>query len=67
MRHPLTKEEKERAAIYQLMAYRFPSDAPEKVVRDMWMDIVEGKSHLWNGIGEDKKECIRGKPAAMFH
>ncbi|KGB74917.2 hypothetical protein CNBG_0755 [Cryptococcus deuterogattii R265] len=59
VRHPLTKEEKERAAIYQLMAYRFPSDAPEKVVRDMWMDIVEGKSHLWNGIGEDKKECIR--------
>jgi hypothetical protein len=24
------------------------------------MDIVEGKSGLWEGIGEDKKECIRG-------
>ncbi|OWZ57723.1 hypothetical protein C368_00891 [Cryptococcus neoformans 125.91] len=58
-RHPISKEDKERAAIYQLMAYRFPSDAPEKVVRDMWMDIVEGRSHLWSGIGEDKKECIR--------
>jgi hypothetical protein len=25
------------------------------------MDIVEGKSGLWDGIGEDKKECIRGE------
>lgn len=24
------------------------------------MEIVEGRSELWEGIGEDKKECIRG-------
>ena len=43
------------------MSYRFPVDAPERVVKDIWMDIVEGKSGLWDGIGEDKKECIRGE------
>jgi hypothetical protein len=42
------------------MSYRFPVDAHERVVKDLWMDIVEGKSGLWDGIGEDKKECIRG-------
>lgn len=55
-----TRDEKERMAIYNLMAYRFPSDAPERVVRDLWMEIVEGRSGLWDGIGQDKKECIRG-------
>ena len=55
-----TGDEKERKAIYNLMAYRFPVDVAEKVVRDIWMDIVEGRSELWEGIGEDKKECIRG-------
>ncbi|GFZ45195.1 hypothetical protein JCM24511_02921 [Saitozyma sp. JCM 24511] len=54
-----TRDEKERMAIYNLMAYRFPSDAPERVVRDLWMEIVEGRSGLWDGIGQDKKECIR--------
>jgi hypothetical protein len=29
------------------------------------MDIVEGKSGLWDGIGEDKKECIRGEVISM--
>ncbi|WVQ73227.1 hypothetical protein IAR50_002793 [Cryptococcus sp. DSM 104548] len=57
--HPSSKTDKERAAIYNLMAFRFPSEAEEKAVRDMWMEIVEGKSTLWDGIGEDKKECIR--------
>jgi len=28
------------------------------------MDIVEGKSGLWDGIGEDKKECIRGESSS---
>lgn len=57
----LTGEDKERQAIYNLMAYRFPAEAAEKVVREIWMEIVEGRSKLWEGIGEDKKECIRGK------
>ncbi|TYJ58481.1 hypothetical protein B9479_000688 [Cryptococcus floricola] len=57
--HPSTKAEKERVAIYNLMAFRFPSESEEKAVRDMWMEIVEGKSELWDGIGEDKKECLR--------
>jgi hypothetical protein len=56
-----TKGELEQEAIYNLMSYRFPVDAHERVVKDLWMDIVEGKSGLWDGIGEDKKECIRGE------
>ncbi|WRT67808.1 uncharacterized protein IL334_004782 [Kwoniella shivajii] len=53
------KEENERLAIYNLLAYRFPSEATEKSVRELWHEIVEGRSDLWDGIGEDKKECIR--------
>ncbi|WOO77426.1 putative protein [Vanrija pseudolonga] len=49
----------ERRAIYNLMAHRFPADAPESVVRERWEEIVEGRGELWNGVGEDKKECIR--------
>lgn len=56
-----TRAEKEQEAIYNLMSYRFPVDGPERVVKDIWLDIVEGKSELWDGIGEDKKECIRGE------
>jgi len=43
------------------MAFRFPAEASETVVRELWMEIVEGRSQLWTGIGEDKKECIRGE------
>ncbi|WWC62530.1 uncharacterized protein I303_105126 [Kwoniella dejecticola CBS 10117] len=56
---PSTKDELERLAIYNLLAYRFPSTSPEKEVRELWHEIVEGRSELWDGIGEDKKECIR--------
>lgn len=59
--NPITKEEKEREAIYNLMAYRFPADVAEKVVKELWSELVEGRSELWDGIGEDKKECIRGE------
>ncbi|KAK8858603.1 hypothetical protein IAR55_002832 [Kwoniella newhampshirensis] len=57
--NPTSRDEKERAAIYHLMAYRFPAHAAEKEVRELWMEIVEGQSDLWDGIGQDKKECIR--------
>ena len=57
--HPSSDDESERAAIHALMAYRFPANAPERQVRDLWSEIVEGRSALWAGIGEDKKECIR--------
>ncbi|KAL1412850.1 hypothetical protein Q8F55_000599 [Vanrija albida] len=53
------EEDVERRAIYNLMAHRFPADAPESVVRERWEEIVEGRGELWNGVGEDKKECIR--------
>lgn len=58
----LSPEEEEITAIHELLAYRFPSDASEKHVREIWGEIVEGRSSLWDGIGEDKKECIRGTP-----
>jgi hypothetical protein len=50
----------EAAAVYSLLAYRFPVEAEERVVRDMWHEIVEGRSLLWKGIRDDRKECIRG-------
>jgi len=62
-----TRGELEQEAIYNLMSFRFPVDAPERAAKDLWMDIVEGQSSLWNGIGEDKKECIRGEFMSEGH
>jgi hypothetical protein len=43
------------------MAHRFPADVPEKIVREQWQQIVEGRGALWKDVGEDKRECIRGE------
>ncbi|BEI83043.1 hypothetical protein CcaverHIS002_0309110 [Cutaneotrichosporon cavernicola] len=56
---PVTREDRERRAIYNLMAHRFPSTVAEKIAREGWEEIVEGRSALWNDVGEDKRECIR--------
>lgn len=48
------------AAIKNLFSYRFPSECTEREARDLWRDIVEGKSKLWSGIPPDRKEMIRG-------
>lgn len=61
-----TADELERGAIFDLLAYRFPDDASEKIVREIWGEIVEGRSALWKDIGDDKKECIRGEPVSEF-
>ncbi|KAG9101174.1 hypothetical protein FS749_009636 [Ceratobasidium sp. UAMH 11750] len=47
-------------AIHNLLSYRFPSDCTEHEARELWRDIVEGKSKLWAGIPPDRKETIRG-------
>lgn len=47
-------------AIRRLLAYRLPARCPEREARDQWRDIVEGRSPLWTGIPNDRKETIRG-------
>ncbi|TFK40941.1 hypothetical protein BDQ12DRAFT_600212 [Crucibulum laeve] len=47
-------------AIRQLLAYRLPAQCAERTARDEWRDIVEGRSTLWTGIPNDRKETIRG-------
>ncbi|KAG9122799.1 hypothetical protein FRC07_000654 [Ceratobasidium sp. 392] len=47
-------------AIHNLLSYRFPSNCTEREARELWRDIVEGKSKLWTGIPPDRKETIRG-------
>lgn len=44
-------------ALRTLLEYRLPSGA---AARDEWRAIVEGKSPLWNGVPNDRKEAIRG-------
>lgn len=48
-------------AIRRLLAYRLPAKCGEKEARDEWRDIVEGRSSLWAGIPNDRKETIRGE------
>lgn len=45
-------------AIRGLLAYRLPSN--DRDAREQWREIVEGKSSLWVGIPNDRKETIRG-------
>ncbi|KAI0321925.1 hypothetical protein OF83DRAFT_1236643 [Amylostereum chailletii] len=47
-------------ALRTLLAYRLPADCSEQEARDEWRSIVEGRSLLWSGIPNDRKETIRG-------
>jgi hypothetical protein len=48
-------------ALRTLLAHRLPSgNDAERAARDEWRSIVEGRSSLWAGIPEDRKETIRG-------
>jgi hypothetical protein len=46
--------------IKHLLSFRFATEASEREARDLWRDIVEGRSDLWSGIPADRKETIRG-------
>jgi hypothetical protein len=50
-------------AIRRLLAFRLPTEGRE--ARDQWREIVEGKSQLWTGIPNDRKETIRGTIVQM--
>ncbi|KAI9456906.1 UPF0052-domain-containing protein [Russula earlei] len=48
-------------ALRTLLAHRLPSgDHAELAAREEWRSVVEGRSSLWVGIPEDRKETIRG-------
>lgn len=47
-------------AIRRFLAYRLPAHSSEREARDEWRDIVEGRSPLWMGVPNDRKETIRG-------
>ncbi|KAG7450766.1 UPF0052-domain-containing protein [Guyanagaster necrorhizus] len=47
-------------AIRNLLAYRLPAHYTERQAREEWREIVEGRSLLWQGIPNDRKETIRG-------
>ncbi|GLB36594.1 putative uncharacterised protein family UPF0052 [Lyophyllum shimeji] len=47
-------------AIRRLLAYRLPARCSEREAREEWREIVEGRSRLWIGIPNDRKETIRG-------
>ncbi|KAJ9101732.1 hypothetical protein QFC21_003071 [Naganishia friedmannii] len=46
-------------AAHDLFAQRFPASCTESQAKDMWGDIIEGKSDLWKGIPEDRREAMR--------
>ncbi|KAL4244481.1 CofD-like domain superfamily protein [Abortiporus biennis] len=47
-------------SIRNLLAYRLPAHCSERDAREEWREIVEGRSVLWSGIPNDRKELIRG-------
>ena len=54
-------------AIRNLLAYRLPAKCTEQEARDEWRDIVEGRSRLWTGIPNDRKEMIRGTSQRLIY
>ncbi|KAI6153145.1 hypothetical protein BKA82DRAFT_4086460 [Pisolithus tinctorius] len=48
------------SAIREILSYRLPANVSEREARDEWRDIVEGRSPLWAGVPNDRKETIRG-------
>ena len=48
-------------AVHDLFAQRFPATCTERQAKEMWGDIIEGKSELWAGIPEDRREAMRGE------
>ena len=46
-------------AVHDLFAHRFPKECSERQAREMWADLVEGKSPLWKNVPGDRRECIR--------
>lgn len=54
-------------SIRNFLAYRLPAHYTEKEAREEWRDIVEGRSKLWSGIPNDRKEMIRGTSASRDH
>lgn len=47
-------------AVHQLLSYRLPSKGQTKVIKQEWLEILEGKHRLWKGIEPERKEVIRG-------
>ncbi|KAI9566984.1 hypothetical protein HD554DRAFT_2024581 [Boletus coccyginus] len=47
-------------AVRTLLSYRLPANVSEHEAREEWRDIIEGRSLLWSGIPNDRKETIRG-------
>jgi 2-phospho-L-lactate transferase/gluconeogenesis factor (CofD/UPF0052 family) len=50
-------DDSERACIKELFAYRLA--ASSDTARHEWLDIVEARHRLWNGISSEKRELIR--------
>lgn len=49
-----------REALATLLSYRLPVQGSNRDIKQEWMDILEGKHHLWRGIDAEKRECVRG-------
>lgn len=47
-------------ALHALLSYRLPTQGRSRDIKQEWMDILEGRHHLWRGIEPERKECIRG-------
>ncbi|KAI1172644.1 UPF0052 domain protein [Nemania sp. FL0916] len=54
---PSSDTDAERASLKSLFNHRLSSDP--YAARSEWLDIVEGRHELWNGISSEKRELIR--------
>lgn len=58
--HSLLRVGNATEALHALLSYRLPTTGSSRDVRQEWMDIIEGKHRLWNGIDPERRECVRG-------
>lgn len=47
-------------SLLKLLTYRLPMEGSSREIKQEWLDILEGKHKLWQGIDSEKRECVRG-------
>lgn len=41
-----------------MLGHRIPWDVDERTAKDLWREVVEGTSPLWDGIDWDRRELL---------
>jgi hypothetical protein len=44
--------------VLRLLSHRIPWDVSDRQAKDLWREVVEGSSELWDGVPSERREII---------